>query len=144
MGVIHGGLLKYERLPNFCFNCGLIGHRFRTCAEQLPEAMAMTTLPYGAWMGCVTNLLFDQLFSFEPSESPSTPDVGVVPSGPAALLLLPDPAAVSSPNQMVISPTVATLPPIDTGTRSTQLLTPKKRSSTVSDAPPDVQPALNK
>ncbi|KAL8457951.1 hypothetical protein ACS0TY_035719 [Phlomoides rotata] len=45
---------KYERLPSFCYICGLLGHLRRECdlvngsegLEDLPE----TKLPFGEWM----------------------------------------------------------------------------------------------
>lgn len=41
-GVIHIGILKYERLPIFCFQCGYIEHRYHDCQEKLSHEPDVT------------------------------------------------------------------------------------------------------
>ena len=44
---------KYERLPNFCYRCGLLNHTLKECPENDGEKTNTTeeeTLQYGAWM----------------------------------------------------------------------------------------------
>lgn len=41
---------KYERLPNFCFLCGLIGHTDRFCHKHFEGVNEDTERPYGAWL----------------------------------------------------------------------------------------------
>lgn len=41
---------KYERLPNFCFLCGVIGHTERFCHLMFEGANEETERPYGAWL----------------------------------------------------------------------------------------------
>lgn len=64
-GTTHVDLLKYERLPMFCFCCGFIGHRFRECPSLPKEPVQIDTLAYGPWMGGVDYIHSDQLFSKE-------------------------------------------------------------------------------
>ncbi|XP_073119580.1 uncharacterized protein [Henckelia pumila] len=40
-------LLTYERIPNLCYRCGVIGHSFRTCGEASEKN---DKLKYGIWM----------------------------------------------------------------------------------------------
>ncbi|KAK2642448.1 hypothetical protein Ddye_024211 [Dipteronia dyeriana] len=42
-------LLKYERLPNFCFRCGLLGHTTRECPNG-PAVVKGEELLFGLWM----------------------------------------------------------------------------------------------
>lgn len=42
------GLLKYERMPIFCFICGCIGHMYKNCNPQLGEEFTVNTMPYGS------------------------------------------------------------------------------------------------
>ncbi|CAL1411115.1 unnamed protein product [Linum trigynum] len=40
-------VVAYEKLPNFCYNCGMLGHLKKDCQEELvPEEEAQ----YGSWM----------------------------------------------------------------------------------------------
>lgn len=61
-GTTHAGLAKYERIPNFCFNCGMIGHNFRNCYTLPEEEMDVKTMNYRAWMGGVDNVSSNQIF----------------------------------------------------------------------------------
>ncbi|KAF5469007.1 hypothetical protein F2P56_013112 [Juglans regia] len=42
--------LVYERLPDFCYQCGLLGHSLRECAEFISVNAEIDQLPYGAWL----------------------------------------------------------------------------------------------
>ena len=43
---------KYERLPNFCYRCGLLNHALKYCPENGEENNRTEgeELQYGAWM----------------------------------------------------------------------------------------------
>lgn len=54
----HGGRacrwiqFKYERLPNFCYRCGLFGHALRDCSESMGSNYQVEDdhMLYGAWL----------------------------------------------------------------------------------------------
>lgn len=43
---------KYERLPNFCYHCGILSHDLRDCTEVKANGGQpdLKTLQYGAWL----------------------------------------------------------------------------------------------
>ena len=43
---------KYERLPNFCYQCGLLNHDMKDCTEvkKSGDQSEMKELQYGAWL----------------------------------------------------------------------------------------------
>ncbi|XP_023928142.1 uncharacterized protein LOC112039499 [Quercus suber] len=45
-------LFKYERLPNFCYKCGLLNHDLKDCPENLGPAKMQDTqnFQYGLWL----------------------------------------------------------------------------------------------
>nr|KJB61256.1 hypothetical protein B456_009G348300 [Gossypium raimondii] len=45
------GVIKYERLPDFCYGCGIIGHSSKICRHN-KEASKLneSNLQYGSWM----------------------------------------------------------------------------------------------
>ena len=51
-GVDRWVLFKYERLPNFCYCCGLLEHDLKECPKSKGEARnaVMVDLQHGAWM----------------------------------------------------------------------------------------------
>jgi hypothetical protein len=52
--------LKYERLPEFCFSCGVIGHDCRFCGTtqtKLKNQYGMKFIAFGQWL-CSENNLF--------------------------------------------------------------------------------------
>ncbi|KAI8029145.1 hypothetical protein LOK49_LG01G01075 [Camellia lanceoleosa] len=48
--------LTYEKLPNFCFHCGLLGHTVRDCENKIlgNDEVDGTPLQYGAWLRAET------------------------------------------------------------------------------------------
>ncbi|KAL5788009.1 hypothetical protein ACOSP7_004958 [Xanthoceras sorbifolium] len=50
-GTISTMLLKYERLPEFCFQCGILGHATRECLDLNHEIMGGSQkFEYGTWL----------------------------------------------------------------------------------------------
>ncbi|KAK8684373.1 hypothetical protein V6N13_040403 [Hibiscus sabdariffa] len=41
--------LKYERLPRFCYHCGLLGHDLAACSTKPPD-LDVRKLQYGSWL----------------------------------------------------------------------------------------------
>ena len=43
--------LKFERLPNFCYRCGLLSHSLRECTvSPIKNQLGEECLQYGAWL----------------------------------------------------------------------------------------------
>ena len=51
-GVDRWVLFKYERLPNFCYQCGMLDHDLKECPKSKGDDrnIVMAELQYGAWM----------------------------------------------------------------------------------------------
>lgn len=64
-GTIYTGLLKYECLPTFCFICGTIGYRYRSCNTSMASTLSVKDLPFGPWLGAVDNVVSYQIFSLD-------------------------------------------------------------------------------
>lgn len=58
---VHGGMkgslivtFAYERLPNFCYRCGLLGHLLHDCSMEFTDPSSdevdMNSLDYGDWL----------------------------------------------------------------------------------------------
>ncbi|KAH7570300.1 hypothetical protein JRO89_XS05G0083100 [Xanthoceras sorbifolium] len=45
-------LLRYERLPEYCFCCGMIDYHFRVCTKAINESssVVVTDYAYGSWL----------------------------------------------------------------------------------------------
>lgn len=42
--------LRYERLPSFCFHCGIIGHADTFCLEAFDNPLPSAEKPFGSWL----------------------------------------------------------------------------------------------
>lgn len=73
-------IFKYERLPNFCYNCGLLSHDLRDCPASLDSTKPMDSkeLQYGPWMrGDIIKRSFrEKLSSNEQPKKPRNLDEG--------------------------------------------------------------------
>ncbi|XP_071916207.1 uncharacterized protein [Coffea arabica] len=49
-GTMKWVVFKYERCPDFCYNCGLVGHGERTCTNQQEIAREYADNQHGPWM----------------------------------------------------------------------------------------------
>ncbi|MBA0648455.1 hypothetical protein Goklo_016172 [Gossypium klotzschianum] len=49
-GTEETGVIKYERLPDFYYDCGLIGHSSKTCKYNKGSTLNESNLQYGSWM----------------------------------------------------------------------------------------------
>ena len=45
-------IFKYERLPNFCYRCGMLDHAIKECSEGplVNEREEEGSFQYGAWL----------------------------------------------------------------------------------------------
>lgn len=41
---------RYERCPDFCYMCGLVGHNQKVCTERRKEEAEEVDEQYGGWM----------------------------------------------------------------------------------------------
>lgn len=46
--------VAYEKLPDFCFSCGIIGYQYKECLEY--KGQPNDELTYGAWMKAQTKV----------------------------------------------------------------------------------------
>ncbi|KAK5802551.1 hypothetical protein PVK06_030153 [Gossypium arboreum] len=50
-GEEHIGFIKYERLPDFCYGCGVIGHILKTCIiEKEGAGLIDSNFQYSSWL----------------------------------------------------------------------------------------------
>ncbi|KAH6761714.1 hypothetical protein C2S52_019147 [Perilla frutescens var. hirtella] len=42
--------LKYESIPAFCFNCGIIGHQMKSCTAEKKVYQHIEDISYGPWL----------------------------------------------------------------------------------------------
>ncbi|KAL5792259.1 hypothetical protein ACOSP7_000853 [Xanthoceras sorbifolium] len=50
VGEVCSALLCYERLPNFCFYCGCMGHLLRECHVNKLGVLEAAELKFGGWL----------------------------------------------------------------------------------------------
>ena len=43
----------YEKLPDFCYVCGCVGHQFRECNQY--KGQTRDEMTYGPWLKALTN-----------------------------------------------------------------------------------------
>ena len=75
-------IFKYERLPNFCYNCGLLSHNLRDCPASLhlTKPVDPKEYQYGPWLRgeIIKRSLREtpKMSNKEPPENPMNSDKG--------------------------------------------------------------------
>ncbi|KAK6144215.1 hypothetical protein DH2020_021035 [Rehmannia glutinosa] len=66
--------LKYERLPDFCFHCGIIGHVLKDCDDYVTKhGTDESQLQFGNWLRAAN--ITNPFASNRPSSSTNNPDI---------------------------------------------------------------------
>ncbi|KAK3011760.1 hypothetical protein RJ639_012305 [Escallonia herrerae] len=62
--------LRYERLPNFCFNCGRIGHVHKGCSQMPLSILESKTNSYDPWLRADFSGSFPRTSDWNPQAMP--------------------------------------------------------------------------
>lgn len=49
-GIVSWVNFRYERCPDFCYNCGIVGHGEKNCTDKLKDIMDRSRNQYGMWL----------------------------------------------------------------------------------------------
>lgn len=81
-GAQHWVEFKYEKCPDFCYKCGIIGHGDKKCSKERSEESERNAEQYGAWMkaGSVMSSPIRNMKSWTPENYGSRDEI-VIKSG---------------------------------------------------------------
>ncbi|KAG8372571.1 hypothetical protein BUALT_Bualt12G0079900 [Buddleja alternifolia] len=89
--------IQYERLSDFCFRCGLIGHKFPSCPNAINPSIPPdnSSFPFGPWLRSESTL------SVKPSSPPSQiSPMAVEVSGNNPIPINPNPKTSQNPKNL--------------------------------------------
>lgn len=79
--------IRYERISEFCFKCGVLGHKFLTCNDTLNlDSMDISTNGYGPWTKSenshIPNPLFSNISNSHSIPNSDSPHIAITKSLP--------------------------------------------------------------